>query len=181
MPTTLVFNTPLVVNLLALCPTTTTPCKHHPGLVEGGRFRPDVLNSYETFDLIKGNIFKCLCIMFLFQSLNVCIQSECTVYAVNPLLKEIKYLLLTSLRSLARLYSDAQELLFSDAEFLKLGRLWNELNTMSNFMDTLRTHPEKISGQYSSLSSTTVEHNCLRKQTQGHSDYSGKLIYSMTN
>ncbi|KAE8280050.1 Retinal-specific ATP-binding cassette transporter [Larimichthys crocea] len=48
---------------------------------------------------------------------------------------------------LARLYSDAQELLFSDAEFLKLGRLWNELNTMSNFMDTLRTHPEKISGR----------------------------------
>ncbi|CAB1457509.1 unnamed protein product [Pleuronectes platessa] len=48
---------------------------------------------------------------------------------------------------LARFYSDAQELLVSDPQFLKLGRLWRELNTMSNFMDTLRSHPEQISGR----------------------------------
>ncbi|XP_068199948.1 retinal-specific phospholipid-transporting ATPase ABCA4a isoform X2 [Antennarius striatus] len=48
---------------------------------------------------------------------------------------------------LARLYSDAQELLFSDPEFPQLGRLWRELNTMSNFMDTLRTHPALVSGR----------------------------------
>ncbi|KAM8731035.1 retinal-specific phospholipid-transporting ATPase ABCA4a isoform 2-T2 [Acanthopagrus schlegelii] len=48
---------------------------------------------------------------------------------------------------LARLYSDAQELLLSDPEFTQLGRLWRELNAMSNFMDTLRTHPEQISGR----------------------------------
>uniref|UniRef100_A0A669EM12 ATP-binding cassette, sub-family A (ABC1), member 4a n=1 Tax=Oreochromis niloticus TaxID=8128 RepID=A0A669EM12_ORENI len=48
---------------------------------------------------------------------------------------------------LARFYSDAQELLFMDPEFLQLGRLWRELNAMSNFMDTLRTHPEKVSGR----------------------------------
>ncbi|XP_030254763.1 retinal-specific phospholipid-transporting ATPase ABCA4a isoform X2 [Sparus aurata] len=48
---------------------------------------------------------------------------------------------------LARLYSDAQELLLSDPEFMQLGRLWSELNAMSNFMDTLRTHPERISGR----------------------------------
>ncbi|XP_034068007.1 retinal-specific phospholipid-transporting ATPase ABCA4-like [Gymnodraco acuticeps] len=47
----------------------------------------------------------------------------------------------------ARFYTDAQELLFSDPEFLQLGRLWGELNAMSNFMDTLRTHPEHISGR----------------------------------
>lgn len=55
---------------------------------------------------------------------------------------------------LARFYSDAQELLFSDSQFLQLGRLWKELNAMSNFMDILRTHPEQVSGQYSRLSST---------------------------
>lgn len=54
--------------------------------------------------------------------------------------------LLTSLLSLARLHSDAQEILFSDPEVLKLGRLWRELNAMSNFMDIMRTHPERISG-----------------------------------
>ncbi|MED6237895.1 Retinal-specific ATP-binding cassette transporter [Ataeniobius toweri] len=48
---------------------------------------------------------------------------------------------------LARFYSDAEELLFSDPEFLQVGRLWRELNAMSNFMDTLRTHPEKVSGR----------------------------------
>lgn len=48
---------------------------------------------------------------------------------------------------LARFYSDAEELLFTDPEFLQLGRLWRELNAMSNFMDTLRIHPEKVSGQ----------------------------------
>ncbi|KAM4606531.1 retinal-specific phospholipid-transporting ATPase ABCA4-like [Polymixia lowei] len=47
---------------------------------------------------------------------------------------------------LAQFYSDAQELLFTDPEFLQLGRLWRELTAMSNFMDTLRTHPEHVSG-----------------------------------
>ncbi|XP_078147403.1 retinal-specific phospholipid-transporting ATPase ABCA4a isoform X1 [Centroberyx gerrardi] len=48
---------------------------------------------------------------------------------------------------LARFYLDAQELLFSDPEFLQLGRLWRELTGMSHFMDTLRTRPEQISGR----------------------------------
>ncbi|KAG7216739.1 hypothetical protein INR49_021122 [Caranx melampygus] len=48
---------------------------------------------------------------------------------------------------LARFYSDAQELLFSDPQLLQLGRLWRELNSMSNFMNTLRTHPEQVSGR----------------------------------
>lgn len=55
---------------------------------------------------------------------------------------------------LARFYSDAQDLLFSDPQLLQLGRLWRELNAMSNFMDTLRTHPEQVSGQCSRLWST---------------------------
>lgn len=63
-------------------------------------------------------------------------------------------LLLNLLLRLARFYSDAQELLFSDPEFLQLERLWRELNSMSNFMDTLRTHPEQVSGQCFKLSST---------------------------
>ncbi|XP_033494779.1 retinal-specific phospholipid-transporting ATPase ABCA4a isoform X1 [Epinephelus lanceolatus] len=48
---------------------------------------------------------------------------------------------------LARFYMDAQELLFSDPEFQQVGRLWRELTAMSNFMDTLRTRPEQISGR----------------------------------
>lgn len=48
---------------------------------------------------------------------------------------------------LARFWSDAQELLFEDTEFLQLGRLWQELMAMSSFMDTLRTNPEAIAGR----------------------------------
>uniref|UniRef100_H2LLX9 P-type phospholipid transporter n=1 Tax=Oryzias latipes TaxID=8090 RepID=H2LLX9_ORYLA len=48
---------------------------------------------------------------------------------------------------LARLYSDAEALLFSDPDFLEVGRLWRELNAMSNFMDTLRSRPEEVSGR----------------------------------
>ncbi|XP_067342054.1 retinal-specific phospholipid-transporting ATPase ABCA4a [Channa argus] len=48
---------------------------------------------------------------------------------------------------LARFYSDVHELLLSDPQFLQLGRLWRELNAMSNFMDVLRTHPEQVSGR----------------------------------
>lgn len=52
---------------------------------------------------------------------------------------------------LARFYSDAQELLFSDPEFLQVSRLWSQLNSMGNFMNTLRNHPERVSGQCSRL------------------------------
>ncbi|XP_029935000.1 retinal-specific phospholipid-transporting ATPase ABCA4a isoform X2 [Myripristis murdjan] len=48
---------------------------------------------------------------------------------------------------LAQFYLDAQELLLRDPEVLQLGRLWRELTAMSNFMDTLRTHPERILGR----------------------------------
>lgn len=63
---------------------------------------------------------------------------------------------------LARFYKDAHGLLFSDPEVQQLGRLWRDLNAMSNFMDTLRTHPEQVSGQCCSLQ----KHSCLSKQTQ---------------
>lgn len=56
-------------------------------------------------------------------------------------------LLLISFYRLARLYTDAQELLVSDPEFQQFGRLWKELNAMSNFMDILRNHPEQVSGE----------------------------------
>lgn len=53
--------------------------------------------------------------------------------------------------SLSKLYWDVEELLLSDPEFQHVGRLWKELNSMSNFMDTLRTRPEMVSGQWSRI------------------------------
>uniref|UniRef100_A0A7N6BSR9 P-type phospholipid transporter n=1 Tax=Anabas testudineus TaxID=64144 RepID=A0A7N6BSR9_ANATE len=48
---------------------------------------------------------------------------------------------------LARFYVDVQELLFNDTEVQQLGRLWNEMSSFSNFMDTLRNSPSVVSGR----------------------------------
>ncbi|XP_066547830.1 retinal-specific phospholipid-transporting ATPase ABCA4 isoform X2 [Amia ocellicauda] len=48
---------------------------------------------------------------------------------------------------LARFYADSQELLFSEPEFQHLGRMWEELRVMAEFMNTLRTNPGMISGR----------------------------------
>ncbi|XP_062412894.1 retinal-specific phospholipid-transporting ATPase ABCA4-like [Sardina pilchardus] len=48
---------------------------------------------------------------------------------------------------LARFYADSQELLLNDPEFQQLGQLWEELSVMSDFMDTLRSHPERVAGR----------------------------------
>ncbi|XP_022522358.2 retinal-specific phospholipid-transporting ATPase ABCA4a isoform X2 [Astyanax mexicanus] len=47
---------------------------------------------------------------------------------------------------LIRFWSDAQELLLNDPEFLHLGRVWRELSSMTKFIRAIRTHPEWIAG-----------------------------------
>ncbi|XP_009883205.1 PREDICTED: retinal-specific ATP-binding cassette transporter [Charadrius vociferus] len=48
---------------------------------------------------------------------------------------------------LARVYKDAQELLLEAPEIRDLGRIWEELNIMTQFMETMRTNPERIAGR----------------------------------
>uniref|UniRef100_G3UHV9 P-type phospholipid transporter n=1 Tax=Loxodonta africana TaxID=9785 RepID=G3UHV9_LOXAF len=48
---------------------------------------------------------------------------------------------------LARVYRDFQEILMNAPESQHLGQVWTELRTLSQFMDTLRTHPERIGGR----------------------------------
>nr|XP_045238869.1 retinal-specific phospholipid-transporting ATPase ABCA4 isoform X1 [Macaca fascicularis] len=48
---------------------------------------------------------------------------------------------------LARVYRDFQELLMNAPESQHLGHIWTELRILSQFMDTLRTHPERIAGR----------------------------------
>ena len=48
---------------------------------------------------------------------------------------------------LARFYADSQEVLFDDPEFQQLGRVWRELSSLSNLMDTLRNNPSQVSGE----------------------------------
>ncbi|KAG8555624.1 hypothetical protein GDO81_017765, partial [Engystomops pustulosus] len=48
---------------------------------------------------------------------------------------------------LARAYKDAQDVLLERPEIQHLGRIWKELYTISNFMDTIRTNPGKVYGR----------------------------------
>ncbi|KAI1236667.1 hypothetical protein IHE44_0014920 [Lamprotornis superbus] len=48
---------------------------------------------------------------------------------------------------LARVYKDAQELLLEAPEVRDLGRIWEELIIMTQFMETMRTNPERIAGR----------------------------------
>nr|KAF6442985.1 ATP binding cassette subfamily A member 4 [Molossus molossus] len=48
---------------------------------------------------------------------------------------------------LARVYRDFQELLLDAPGSQRLGQVWTELRTLSQLMDTLRTHPERVAGR----------------------------------
>nr|XP_034492803.1 retinal-specific phospholipid-transporting ATPase ABCA4 [Marmota flaviventris] len=48
---------------------------------------------------------------------------------------------------LARVYRDFQELLMNAPESQHFGQIWTELRTLSQLMDTLRNHPERIAGR----------------------------------
>ncbi len=61
-------------------------------------------------------------------------------------LKEINSVCFLAPR-LARFYVDVQELLLNETEVQQLGRLWHEMSSFSNFMDTLRNNPYAVSGK----------------------------------
>ncbi|XP_013862947.1 retinal-specific ATP-binding cassette transporter [Austrofundulus limnaeus] len=48
---------------------------------------------------------------------------------------------------LARFYVDIQELLFDQTEVQQLGRLWRDITSFSNLMDTLRNTPSVVAGR----------------------------------
>lgn len=49
--------------------------------------------------------------------------------------------------SLARFYVDAQELLLNEKELQHLGRIWQDVASFSDFMETLRRNPSAVSGK----------------------------------
>ncbi|XP_058488295.1 retinal-specific phospholipid-transporting ATPase ABCA4a isoform X2 [Solea solea] len=82
---------------------------------------------------------------------------------------------------LARFYTDAQELLFSDPQFLQLSRLWRELNAMSNFMDTLRSHPEQISGRGVKLETILKDDETLTAFLLRDVPLTESVVYQLVN
>ncbi|XP_070397690.1 retinal-specific phospholipid-transporting ATPase ABCA4 isoform X2 [Nothobranchius furzeri] len=48
---------------------------------------------------------------------------------------------------LARFYVDVQELLLNETEVQRFGRLWRDVTSFTNFMDTLRHNPSSVAGR----------------------------------
>uniref|UniRef100_A0A7N5ZWK4 P-type phospholipid transporter n=1 Tax=Anabas testudineus TaxID=64144 RepID=A0A7N5ZWK4_ANATE len=82
---------------------------------------------------------------------------------------------------LARFYTDAQELLFSDPQFVQLSRLWRELNAMSNFMDTLRTRPEQVSGRGVKVESILKDDETLTSFLLRDIPLTESVVYQLVN
>ncbi|XP_028288502.1 retinal-specific phospholipid-transporting ATPase ABCA4a [Parambassis ranga] len=82
---------------------------------------------------------------------------------------------------LARLYSDAEEFFFRDPELLQFGRLWRQLNSMSNFMDTLRTHPEQVSGRGVKVESILKDDEILTSYLLRDIPLTESVVYHLVN
>ncbi|XP_030630578.1 retinal-specific phospholipid-transporting ATPase ABCA4 [Chanos chanos] len=82
---------------------------------------------------------------------------------------------------LARFYADSQELLFNDTEFQQLGRLWQELSVMSNFMDTLRNNPELVSGRGLKIEDILKDDETLTSFLLRDAGLSDSVVNQLTN
>lgn len=58
---------------------------------------------------------------------------------------------------------DAQELLLNDAEVQQLSRLWDDVSSFSDFMETLRVSPYVMSGKGSIPETTKCSVMCVLK------------------
>ncbi|XP_060088217.1 retinal-specific phospholipid-transporting ATPase ABCA4 [Heteronotia binoei] len=81
---------------------------------------------------------------------------------------------------LARVYQDAQQLLL-EAPGIRLGRLWRELRTLSRFMETLRTHPERIAGRGIRIQDILKDGETLSRFLLGEMDLSDTVVYHLMN
>ncbi|KAG7229040.1 hypothetical protein INR49_013159, partial [Caranx melampygus] len=82
---------------------------------------------------------------------------------------------------LARFYVDAQELLLNDTEVQQLGRLWNEMSSFSNFMDTLRNNPSQVSGHGLKIDDILKDDEVLTAYLLRDAALSDSIVYQLVN
>ncbi|KAJ7332470.1 hypothetical protein JRQ81_014650, partial [Phrynocephalus forsythii] len=81
---------------------------------------------------------------------------------------------------LARLYQDAQELLLGTHE-ADLGKLWEELRSLTQFMETIRTNPERIAGRGIRIKDILKDGENLTKFLLEDVGLSDLVVYHLTN
>ncbi|KAM6919010.1 retinal-specific phospholipid-transporting ATPase ABCA4-like [Xenentodon cancila] len=82
---------------------------------------------------------------------------------------------------LARFYVDAQELLLNETEVQQLGRLWREMTSFSDFMDTLRSNPSAVSGRGLKIEDILKDDEVLTAFLLRDVDLSDSIVYQLVN
>ncbi|XP_026527510.1 retinal-specific ATP-binding cassette transporter [Notechis scutatus] len=81
---------------------------------------------------------------------------------------------------LARVYQDIQEVLLEINE-RDLGRFWEELRTMTQFMETMRTNPEKITGRGIRIQDILKDRENLTKFLLEDAGLPDTVVYHLIN
>ncbi|XP_031720819.1 retinal-specific phospholipid-transporting ATPase ABCA4-like isoform X1 [Anarrhichthys ocellatus] len=82
---------------------------------------------------------------------------------------------------LARFYVDAQELLLNEAEVQQLGRLWHDVSSFSNFMETLRNNPSVVSGRGLKINDILKDDEVLTAFLLQNTGLSESIVYQLVN
>uniref|UniRef100_A0A665X0R3 P-type phospholipid transporter n=1 Tax=Echeneis naucrates TaxID=173247 RepID=A0A665X0R3_ECHNA len=82
---------------------------------------------------------------------------------------------------LARFYVDVQELLLNETEVQRLGRLWHDVSSFSNFMETLRNNPSMVSGRGLKINDILKDDEVLTAFLLRDAGLSDSIVYQLVN
>ncbi|KAL3988763.1 ATP-dependent DNA helicase 2 subunit 1 [Sarotherodon galilaeus] len=82
---------------------------------------------------------------------------------------------------LARFYTNIQKLLLNDTEVQQLGRLWHEMSSFSNFMETLRNNPSAVSGRGLKVDDILKDDEVLTAFLLRDAGLSESIVYQLVN
>ncbi|XP_038146750.1 retinal-specific phospholipid-transporting ATPase ABCA4-like isoform X2 [Cyprinodon tularosa] len=82
---------------------------------------------------------------------------------------------------LARFYIDIQEILLNETEIRKFGRLWQEITSFSNFMETLRSNPSAVAGRGLRIDDILKDDEVLTAFLLRDAGFSESIVYQLVN
>ncbi|XP_062920691.1 retinal-specific phospholipid-transporting ATPase ABCA4 [Mobula hypostoma] len=82
---------------------------------------------------------------------------------------------------LARIYADAQELLFNKPEIHKLRIIWDDIGFLSDFMDILRTNPRRVAGTGIRIKDILKEDETLTSFLLKEIELSDSVVHQLIN
>uniref|UniRef100_A0A4W3I231 ATP-binding cassette, sub-family A (ABC1), member 4a n=1 Tax=Callorhinchus milii TaxID=7868 RepID=A0A4W3I231_CALMI len=82
---------------------------------------------------------------------------------------------------LARLYTDAQELLFDEPKIYQLRKIWKDVYFLSELMDSLRTNPRKFAGRGVRIKDILKEDETLTAFLLKDIMLSDSIVYQLIN